>query len=97
MMDIKAHSRRRFLAFAAASPLLAQQAPPLLTAPRGTPFAIKTPKDALAIRDLEEACGKTLEIAHFAYIQTGIDDDYTLKANMAAYLKIAIKPRRLLG
>jgi len=64
-MDIKAHSRRKFLAFAAASPLLAQQAPPLLTAPGGTPFAIKTPKDALAIRDLEESCGKTLPIVPY--------------------------------
>lgn len=90
------HSRRKFLAFAAASPLMAQQVLPRLDAPAGKYFTMTEPKHALAIRDLEEACSKKMATTHWAYLQTGIDDDYTLRANMSGFLKLVISPHRLL-
>ncbi len=80
-----AHSRRQFLAFAAASPLLAL----------GGDDVIASPKDALEIMDFEPAARKAIPIAHWAYMATGVDDDATLKANVEGYRKIHLRPRRL--
>lgn len=80
-----AHSRRQFLAFAAASPLLAL----------GGDDVIASPKDAVDITDFESAARKAIPIAHWAYMATGVDDDATLKANVEGYRKIRLRPRRL--
>jgi isopentenyl diphosphate isomerase/L-lactate dehydrogenase-like FMN-dependent dehydrogenase len=79
------HSRRQFLAFAAASPLLAL----------GGDDVITSPKEALEIMDFQEAARRTIPIAHWAYMATGVDDDATLKANVEGYRKIHLRPRRL--
>jgi isopentenyl diphosphate isomerase/L-lactate dehydrogenase-like FMN-dependent dehydrogenase len=78
------NSRREFLSFLAASPLMLAQSDP-----------IANPKDALNVMDFEEAARRAVPIAHFAYMATGVDDDATLKANRDGFKKIQLRPRRL--
>jgi isopentenyl diphosphate isomerase/L-lactate dehydrogenase-like FMN-dependent dehydrogenase len=90
-------SRREFFLFCAASAVfapdvraLAQQA-----ADSTDPGVIKTAKDALQVMDFEAAARRALPPAHWGYMASGVDDDLTLKANVAAYGRITLKPRRL--
>jgi isopentenyl diphosphate isomerase/L-lactate dehydrogenase-like FMN-dependent dehydrogenase len=78
------NSRREFLSFLAASPLALAQSD-----------TITDPKDALGVLDFEEAARRSVPIAHFAYMTTGVDDDATLKANREGFRKIQLRPRRL--
>ena len=77
------NSRREFLRFLAASPLAAQTG------------GITNPNEALSVMDFEEAARRTVPIAHFAYMTTGVDDDATLKANREGFRKFQLRPRRL--
>ena len=52
-------------------------------------------KDALKVMDFEEAARRALPPAHWGYMASGVDDDLTLKANMEAFKRIQLKPRRL--
>src|SRR6516164_3503784 len=82
-------SRRSFLRFLAASPLSTRvrgQAPPV---------TLSTAKDAVSVMDFEEPAHKALPPAHWGYMASGVDDDLTLKANMAAFKRIQLRPRRL--
>jgi 4-hydroxymandelate oxidase len=81
----EATSRRQFLAFAAASPLLALSGSDLISSPQG----------ATRIMDFEEAARRAIPIAHWAYLTTGVDDDATVRANVEGYRKIRLRPRRL--
>lgn len=74
-------SRRRFLAWLAASPALSAEPAPL--------------DRALNVLDLEEAARQILPPAHFGYLATGTDDDATLRANREGYQKLYLRPRRL--
>src|SRR5580658_70161 len=78
------NSRREFLGFLAASPLAWCQ-----------PDAITSPKDALNVLDFEEVARRTVPIAHFAYLSTGVDDDATIRANREGFKKFQLRPRRL--
>jgi isopentenyl diphosphate isomerase/L-lactate dehydrogenase-like FMN-dependent dehydrogenase len=78
------NSRRQFLSFLAASPL----------ALRGQDV-ITNPKDAADILDFEEPARRTIPIAHWAYMTTGVDDDATLKGNREALMRLKLRPRRL--
>jgi isopentenyl diphosphate isomerase/L-lactate dehydrogenase-like FMN-dependent dehydrogenase len=83
--------RRRFLKFLAGSPLLAS-----LPAEAWQEAAVlENPKDALNVMDFEAAARKALPPAHYGYMATGVDDDYTLRANHEAYRRIQLRPRRL--
>ena len=84
-------NRRRFLRFVAASPLLAL--PEYVQAQASDLLA--SPADALNVMDFEVAARRVLPPAHWGYLATGTDDEVTLKANMAAYRQIQIRPRRL--
>lgn len=84
-------NRRRFLHFLAASPLLAL--PEYLKAQASDLLA--SPADALNVMDFEQAARRVLPPAHWGYLATGTEDDATLKANMAAYKQIQLRPRRL--
>src|SRR5579885_1690385 len=85
------NSRRQFFGFLAASPLAA-----LLNADDLKHDDIPaTAKDALNVMDFEEAARRRIPIAHWAYMATGVDDDATLRANREGYLKIKLRPRRL--
>jgi isopentenyl diphosphate isomerase/L-lactate dehydrogenase-like FMN-dependent dehydrogenase len=99
----RARSRREFLKFLAASPLLAG-CPALLRAlsqSAGAPAAtaavdvIRSPAEALSVLDFESAARKVLPPAHWGYMTTGVDDDATLRANREGFTHYQIRPRRL--
>jgi isopentenyl diphosphate isomerase/L-lactate dehydrogenase-like FMN-dependent dehydrogenase len=88
--------RRAFLRFLAASPLLCA------ALPRGwtTVFArqadlIASAKDALDVFDLEAVARKNLTPAHLGYLETGTDDDATIRANREGFTHYQLRMRRL--
>jgi isopentenyl diphosphate isomerase/L-lactate dehydrogenase-like FMN-dependent dehydrogenase len=104
----QATSRRRFLQFLAASPLLAgsdlaaiaAEKPsllpdPMLWGPRTLEKLISSPKEAINVFDYELVAAKNIPPAHFAYMASGIDDEVTLRANREGFLKFQLRPRRL--
>jgi len=107
---IQAESRRRFLQYLAASPLLAAGAgsaiaetilpgaklpDPLMWAPHDAKRLIKTPKEAINVFDFEPVMRQNVPPAHFGYMASGIDDEVTLRRNREDFLKIQLRPRRL--
>ena len=107
-IDDQATSRRRFLQFLAASPLLAgsdlaamaAETPsrlpdPMVWAPRNLDKLISSPKEAINIFDFEPVAAKNIPPAHFGYMSSGIDDEVTLRANREGFLKFQLRPRRL--
>jgi 4-hydroxymandelate oxidase len=82
-------NRRQFLRFLAASPLVAQ-AWPQSAAP-----VVPSAKDALDIGDLEAAAHKALTPAHWGWLESGVDDDATLRANLEGFRHYQLRPRRL--
>jgi 4-hydroxymandelate oxidase len=104
----QAASRRLFLKFLAASPLLAasdlaafaNEAPsrlpdPMMWGPRALDKLIATPKEAINVFDFEPVMQKNVPPAHFGYMASGIDDEVTLRANREGFQKFALRPRRL--
>src|SRR5438270_7736361 len=104
----QAASRRLFLKFLAASPLLAAsdlaafagEAPsrlpdPMVWAPRSLDKLISSPKEAINVFDFEPVMQKNVPPAHFGYMASGIDDEVTLRANREGFLKFQLRPRRL--
>src|SRR4051812_2977602 len=98
-------ARRNFLKFLSASPLLAYAgdgpvAPgklpdPLLWAPHRTDELIASPKDAINVFDFEPVARRNVPPSHFGYMASGIDDEVTLRANREDFLKLQLRPRRL--
>ena len=103
-------TRRRFVQFLAASPLLTSVGAPALAqstsasprppdpmvcAPRELTNLIADPKEALDVFDFEPVARKNVPPAHFGYMVTGIDDEVTLRANREGFLKFQLRPRRL--
>jgi len=108
MSSITEQSRRKFLQFMAASPLVASSAlagevpavpvkpnDPLIWAPFQPNTLIKSPKDAINVFDFEAPCRVNVPPAHFGYMASGIDDEVTLRANREGFLKFQLRPRRL--
>jgi len=93
-------SRRKFLGFLAASPLL-----PYLDLPAGWMAGrqdaaqdadlIASPMEAVNVFDFEPVARKKLPPAHFGYLATGTDDDGTIKANREGFTRYEIRVRRL--
>jgi 4-hydroxymandelate oxidase len=83
---MRSEHRRRFLQLLASSPLLSAQ-----------DTVISSPAAALNVLDFEAAARKALPPAHFGYMATGVDDDVTLRANVAGYQKLFLRPRRLVN
>ena len=101
-----ARSRRQFLKFLAASPLLAgvpraalleafAQNTTASTAAAGD--VIAAAKDAINVFDFEAVARKTLPPAHWGYMASGVDDDATLLANREAFAHYQLRPRRLVN
>src|SRR6059058_4021230 len=104
-----AASRRKFLQFLAASPLLGaggafageglarrtKLPDPLTWAPMRADELIKSPKEAINVFDFEPVCRENVPPAHFGYMASGIDDEVTLRANREGFLKFQLRPRRL--
>jgi len=80
-------SRRAFLRYIAASPLLAAT-----SAPAGP---IANPAEAINVMDFEDAAQKALPPAHWGYLATGVEDDATLRANRSGFGRYYLRPRRL--
>jgi 4-hydroxymandelate oxidase len=104
---VRAASRRRFLQYLAASPLLASgagsaygvEAPsklpdPMIWAPPGGE-PISSPKDAINVFDFEPVARQNVPPAHFGYMASGLDDEVTLRANREGFLKFQLTPHRL--
>lgn len=84
-------SRRRFFRHLGASPLLAAVA-----GTSGSPSGeklIASPPEAINIFDLEAVARRTLSPAHWAYLETGVDDDLTVKENVQGFRRFQIRPR----
>jgi isopentenyl diphosphate isomerase/L-lactate dehydrogenase-like FMN-dependent dehydrogenase len=77
--------RRGFLRWIAASPLLAQDAVPV----------IGSPTEAINVFDFEIPARRTLPPAHWGYLATGVDGDATLRANRTGFDRFHLRPRRL--
>ena len=90
-MHIATQHRRRFLQFLAGSPLLAQA----FAQESGAPSSMAGAKDILNVKEFEELAHRALPPAHWGYVSSGVDDDGTLKANMAGYDHLQLRPRRL--
>ena len=86
-MNPQTPSRRAFLRFLAASPLLGLQLP--------DDFVISSPEQAIDVLDFEAAARKALPPAHWGYLTTGVDDDATLRANLEGFSHYQLRPRRL--
>src|ERR1700690_2543480 len=82
--------RRNFLRFLAGSPLLAH-------AYAQDAGKIASPKDVLAVAELEELAHRALPPAHWGYVSSGVDDNFTLQANIGAFRHIGLRPKRLSG
>ena len=108
MFADRAASRRQFLKFLSASPLLTSapafaEGPvpgvklpdPILWAPLTTETLIKSPKEAINVFDFEPVARINVPPAHFGYMASGIDDEVTLRANREGFLKFQLRPRRL--
>jgi isopentenyl diphosphate isomerase/L-lactate dehydrogenase-like FMN-dependent dehydrogenase len=100
-----APGRRRFLQFAAASPLFAWTGLPEALYRGGYSAAwaadvvlntdISSAAQAFNVFDLERVAIKTLPVAHAAYLATGVESDSTIRANREGFAKFQIRPRRL--
>ena len=104
-----ASSRRRFLQFLAASPLVSYSGgalaealqsrsllpDPMIWAPRDLEKLIATPKEAINVFDFEPVMRQNVPPAHFGYMASGIDDEATLRANRQGFQKFQLRPRRM--
>jgi 4-hydroxymandelate oxidase len=91
--------RRAFLRFLAASPLYAGL--PMAGRALGQPAAgdgadlVARAGDALDVFDLEKVAHRTIPVAHWGYLMTGVDGEETLNANRLAFGRYQLRTRRL--
>jgi len=57
---------------------------------------ITSPDQALDVMDFEPLAKKVVPVAHWGYLETGVDDDATVRANHEGYSHIQIRSRRLI-
>ncbi len=88
-------ARRRLLRFLLASPLLAKAGGAFEGTGQEADEVITAPELALDVMDFEAAARKALPPAHFGYLQTGVDDDATLRANREGFARFSLRVRRL--
>lgn len=84
------NSRRHLLRQLAATSLLAGLSLPARVAQPTTAGA----SQALDVFDLEAAAQKIVPPAHWGYLQSGVDGEATLRANVAAFSRWQLVPRR---
>ena len=96
-----AASRRTFLAFLAASPLIAAALGTRGALAQGLApddprllhlmdYVIQSPEEALTVLDFEAAARKVLPPAHFGYLTTGTMGEDSLQRNRAAFRKYGV-------
>ncbi len=90
LLSTQEQHRRAFLRFLAASPLAAKAfAEDAVSMPANA-------KDVIDIMDFEPLAKKALPPAHWGYMATGVDDDYTLRMNREAMNHYQLRARRLI-
>lgn len=87
-------NRRKFLQFLATSPLFASL-PVRAWQTHSLDEVLANPKDALDVMDFEAAARKALPAAHWGYMASGVDDNFTRDLNHEAYKHIELRPRKL--
>ena len=85
-------ARRALLKFLAASPVLAGLAP--FAKAHADERVLATAAEALDVFDMEAAAHRLLPPAHWGYLQSGVDGDATLRANVAGFSRYQLKARR---
>jgi isopentenyl diphosphate isomerase/L-lactate dehydrogenase-like FMN-dependent dehydrogenase len=100
-------SRRKFLQWLSASPLLgyggtagglaawAAERPSYIETLTAEAELIKSPKEAINVFDFEPVMRRNVPPAHFGYMASGIDNEVTIRANREAFQKYYLRPRRL--
>ena len=95
-MTSNPESRRSFLRYLAASPILAAAERALgqfdFTL---TDTLITSPEEAVNVFDFEPVARKNLTLAHYTYMASGVDDGGTIAANRAGFEKFQLRVRRL--
>jgi isopentenyl diphosphate isomerase/L-lactate dehydrogenase-like FMN-dependent dehydrogenase len=86
--------RRAFLAWLAASPLVAGAGAGWAQTAGDEPLAARA-ADALDVFDLEKVAHRNVPVAHWGYLMTGVDGEATLAANRDAYSRWQLHTRRL--
>ncbi|WP_164155821.1 alpha-hydroxy acid oxidase [Sandarakinorhabdus rubra] len=87
-------SRRHFLRFLAASPLLAAWLPAL--AQQRVASEVLKASDALNVFELESIARRNIPPAHFGYLSGGVLDDRTITSNRQAFDAWGLRARRLI-
>ena len=93
-MDITTRSRRDFMRFLAASPLVGA------LPGSGLAFGadvVGMATDALDVFDLEARAQSLIPTAHWGYLAGGVNDDYMLRANREAFRHYVVRSRRLIN
>ena len=94
-------TRRQFLRFLAASPLLGCTAAGRLMADETldaislADHLITSPDDALDVFDFHNVAKSILPTAHYGYLATGTDGNETLRANREAFRRIYLRAMRM--
>ena len=94
MGETQAESRRQFLRYLAASPLLVAGLPAL--AQQRIAAEVLTANDALNVFELEAIARRNIPPAHFAYLAGGVLDDRTIASNRQAFDAWGLRARRLI-
>jgi len=85
-------SRRFFLRFLASSPAIAWAQ---TLSPSQESAILASAEEVLAVKDFEQIAESKLPPAHWGYVKGATDDDATYRANVSAFSRIELRPRRL--
>ncbi|HYK26284.1 MAG TPA: alpha-hydroxy acid oxidase [Steroidobacteraceae bacterium] len=92
------NDRRALLQFLAASPVLGALLPLTQSwgaeGAEGAEHPPASAADILDVLDMKDAAQRLIPPAHWGYLQTGVDGDVTLHANIAAYSRYELRARR---
>lgn len=106
IFDGHSEDRRRFLRFLAGSPYIASiggvvaylessgHSQMTQMAPQAAEM-LASPAEALNVLDFKVTARRKIRDGHWANMESGVDDDATLRANSEAYRQIQLRPRRL--
>ncbi|MGH8217026.1 MAG: alpha-hydroxy acid oxidase [Steroidobacteraceae bacterium] len=86
------NDRRAVLQFLAASPVLTAWLP--ISKSSGAERPVASAADVLDVLEMKDAAHRLVPPAHWGYLQSGVDGDRTLHANIAAYSRYELHPRR---
>ena len=89
-------NRRDFFRFLAASTALAPSVrAQFQQLAHAQSLGLNSAQQALQVTDFEEIARQQLGLSHWGFMSTGVDDDRTMAANVQAFGRIGLRPRRL--